>query len=215
MGRPINKDQILSNLQVTQYRRADETSTSGRSGVANQVSIIRQQSKNKFRLTGVTSGTAWEESMTLVDSMSGSNLAPGTFIIRARDDDGDEVFVSRLYNRTVRLKEGDGFEKDSYSKSHTNADIVTGISGVSVSSNTVTITTPSNHLLKTGDSVTIADVAGGTVTNINGTFSITRSSPTRFTYTSTSAAIATYTANTGTVTKNGSDENLAYIHLKG
>lgn len=77
------------------------------------------------------------------------------------------------------------------------------ISNVARTSNTVTITTSADHNFKTGDSATITAV---TNTTLNGSFTITVTGATTFTYTKSGSDI-TSTADTGTAVVNNIQRN--------
>jgi hypothetical protein len=78
------------------------------------------------------------------------------------------------------------------------------IINVTEAGDTVTVTTGRPHYLDAGDSVTVSDVAGGTVTLINGTFTVLSTpSSTTFTYSSVGSAIIAYAAGSGKVQTSG------------
>ena len=115
MGRPLNKRYFGDGegaLAVYDYRRAG----SGQSAVLNNnqagegtdVYIVKQRGTNRFVLSnlptdgnhGVSGG--FTETMTLVTTLTTSGtLAEGQFRIQAIDDDGNERFVTKIYNRKV------------------------------------------------------------------------------------------------------------------
>jgi hypothetical protein len=73
------------------------------------------------------------------------------------------------------------------------------VSTATESSNTVTITTAANHNFVNGQVVTVAGVTvGGTSSAYNGTFTITVTGQTTFTYTDATSGLANADANTGT-----------------
>lgn len=74
------------------------------------------------------------------------------------------------------------------------------IINVVAAANVVTVTTARPHFLAIADSVVVSAVAGGTVTNINGTFAVaTVPSSTTFTYASIGSVMTTYAAGSGKI----------------
>lgn len=88
---------------------------------------------------------------------------------------------------------------------------VCGVSNVTVSGTTVTVTTPEAHAIRDGQRVTIAEVnrtsPSGLWPGVNGYFKVTVTSSTTFTYTSASAVSATY-ASGGVIGRGWNDSTV-------
>lgn len=132
-------------------------------------------------------------SITTVSSPSFTNAE--TSFVQARD----KLFI---YNGTDNLRYWNGTAVTSYTALTTPAGLTVtptyvdtlSVSSITRSSSTATATTASAHELLTGDYVTIA---GASQTEYNGTYQITVTSSTTFTYTVSGTPV---TPATGTIT---------------
>lgn len=119
MGRPINKRRIgfgEGRIQVTSYRFTS-------SAESQQAAIIlRQRSTNRFT---VTNGEVTQV-LTLVNKAQGT-LAHGEFILKAIDDAGETVNVTKLRNNTVQIEGGTG---DVYNAKYVISDVSPAAPGI-------------------------------------------------------------------------------------
>jgi hypothetical protein len=161
---------------------------------------------------GRTIASSTSDSITVISPWSTTPDETSTFAIIA---DSDKLYMQyngnpRLYQFSMRAQQWANSRISDYGVVRTISAMRGGgdnalepfpVTSITRSGTTATVTTSLNHNLQTGDSVTIAGVTGADGSLYNGTFTITVTGITTFTYTmsGTPTASATFTAPTTTV----------------
>lgn len=165
---------------------------------ANGSSDIGWQQTNAMPLTAalsITSGVTTYRQITVADT---TNVAVPSIVRISAVNNHDETSTPQSEDIRVCSK---------------TATVLTvcGVSNVTVSGTTVTVTTAASHGVRDGQRVTVAEVnrtsPSGLWPGVNGYWTVTVTSSTTFTYTSASAVSATY-ASGGVIGRGWNDSTV-------